>query len=138
MKLLGFIISTMGIRVDPNKLNGVLSWPLPRSCKELQHYLSLFNYFREHLPMYSRVCTPLEQVRNATNLSLVWSAEQQNAFQTMKKILASARILSFPDFSLLFYVATRASNRIIRIEFTPVQIRFECTRIESNSNCSNR
>jgi len=91
----------VGSQLEPDMLNGLLPWPLLPSSKELQHYLGSFNYFREHLPMYSRVCAPLERVRNSTNLTLVWRAEQQNAFQTMKKILAFARILSFPDFSLV-------------------------------------
>jgi len=61
--------------------------------------------------MHSRVCAPLERVSNSSNLTLVWSAEQHNAFQVMKKILAFAHILSFPDFSLVFHVATDSCNQ---------------------------
>jgi len=50
IKLLGFIISTVGICIDPD--NGVLTLPLQQSSKELQHYLGLFNYFCKHLSMY--------------------------------------------------------------------------------------
>jgi len=111
LRLLGFIVGTNGIRVDPSKLDGIHSWPEPVTSKELQHYLGLFNYFREHIPMYSRLAAPLERLRKAPNLAHAWGRREQWAFDSMKKVLSSARILAFPDFSVMFHVATDASKQ---------------------------
>jgi len=110
LKLLGFVVSTEGIRADPDKLDGIDSWPEPTTAKELQHYLGLFNYFREHIPLYARAAAPLERIRNELNMIEVWDEIHQKAFDTLKALLSSARILSFPDFTQLFLVATDASN----------------------------
>jgi hypothetical protein len=39
-----------------------------------------------------------------------WDEEQQNAFQTMKKLLARETILAYPDFTKPFEIHTDASQ----------------------------
>jgi transposase InsO family protein len=111
LRLLGFVVGTEGIKVDPSKLNGIETWPEPVTARELQHYLGLFNYFREHIPLYAKLAAPLERLRKATDLVRAWGENEQRAFDSMKKVLSSARVLSFPDFGQPFHVATDASNQ---------------------------
>jgi transposase InsO family protein len=111
LRLLGFIVGTYGIKVDPSKLNGMESWPEPATTKELQHYLGLFNYFRDHIPLYARLAAPLEKLRKTPDVAAAWKETEQRAFDNMKKALSSARVLSYPDFSQPFHVATDASNQ---------------------------
>lgn len=63
-----------------------------------RRYLGLFNYFREHIPLYAKLEAPLERLSKATDLIQAWGENEQRAFDSMMKVLSSARVLSFPDF----------------------------------------
>jgi hypothetical protein len=109
VSLLGFIINTEGKRVDPNKLVNINDWQPPTTGKQVQSYMGTFNFFREYMPLISTVAAPLDALRNVAG-PFVLNKLQLRCFNALKNILARAPILSFPDFSLPFYVATDASN----------------------------
>lgn len=71
--------------------------------------MGTFNFFREHIPLFSTLAAPLDKLQNATK-PFTLNKDELESFNTFKKLLANAPILHFPDFSLLFYVATDASN----------------------------
>jgi transposase InsO family protein len=108
--ILGFIISKDGQRIDPNKLVNIDEWAEPKTGKEVQHYLGLFNYFREHIPLVSTLMAPLEPLRYATNITSLWKTPQAEAFCALKSLLPQLPPLVFPDFTRPFCVATDASN----------------------------
>ncbi len=43
---LGYIISSEGTRMDPDKVRAVVDWPTPDSCKALQRFLGFANFYR--------------------------------------------------------------------------------------------
>ena len=73
------------------------------------HYLGLFNYFRHHIPLISRLTAPLDALQNSTDVSKDWTIECQINFDALKALLHQAPLLSFPDFTQLFCVAMDAS-----------------------------
>src|SRR5437763_10009697 len=46
--------------------------PAPTTGKQLQHYLGFANYFREHVPLMSRITAPLDRLRKETDLRPHW------------------------------------------------------------------
>ena len=74
------------------------------------HYLGLFNYFRNHIPLISRLTAPLDKLRNSINVEQDWTAECQEHFDALKALLLQVPMLAFPDFSQTFCVATDASE----------------------------
>ena len=48
-KFLGFIISTEGIAMNSEKVTVVKNWPVPKSVKEIQFFLSFCNFYRNSL-----------------------------------------------------------------------------------------
>ncbi len=42
---LGYIISSEGTRMDPDKVRAVVDWPNPDSCKALQRFLGFANFY---------------------------------------------------------------------------------------------
>ena len=42
--VLGHIISSEGIKIDPSKTEAITKMPLPRSVNELQRFLGMINY----------------------------------------------------------------------------------------------
>jgi hypothetical protein len=109
--LLGFRIDAYGHSIDPDHMNKSINWPIPTTGKQIQAFLGFVNYFREHIPMISKLTAPLDKLRSNIKITPIeWTTEQQDAFETLKKILFDAPSLSYPDFSLPFFIATDASN----------------------------
>ena len=73
------------------------------------HYLGLFNYFRNHIPLISRLTAPLDALWNSTDVPKAWTPECQTNFDSLKALLPQVPPLSFPDFTQPFCVATDAS-----------------------------
>lgn len=108
--LLGFVVSKYGHQIDPNKLVNIKDWQPPTTSKQVQHYLGVFNYFREHVPLMSTLTASMDALRNASNVSAVWKQEHQEAFDALKTLLPQLPPLAYPDFAKPFFVATDASN----------------------------
>ena len=107
--LLGFLVDANGKRINPEKVANVSSWAPPTNGKMVQRYLGMFNYFREYIPLYSTISGPLDRLRNVRGNFILVELESK-CFEQLKRLVAKAPVLSFPNFSLTFYVATDASN----------------------------
>ena len=46
VEFLGVVIGPGGVRMQKEKVDGVLSWPTPRSAKDVQKFMGLANYYR--------------------------------------------------------------------------------------------
>ena len=43
---LGVVIGPGGIKMEKEKVKGVLEWPMPKCVKDIQKFLGLVNYYR--------------------------------------------------------------------------------------------
>jgi len=62
VEFLGVIIGPGGVRMQKEKVDGVLSWPTPRSAKDVQKFMGLANYYRQFIQDFSRVAKPLNML----------------------------------------------------------------------------
>lgn len=99
--MLGHKAGVKGVEVDRRKLMGMENWLMP-TAKTIEHYLGLFNYFRDFIPRYAEVMSPLEKVRK--NFS--WGQEQEISWSTAKRLLMEAPVLHHPDWGKKMYVGT--------------------------------
>jgi hypothetical protein len=88
-----------------------MNWQLPSSCNEVKRYLGLINYFRDFILLYSTLAAPLERMRKMPRITAQdWTSDRIKAFESLRDVFVSSTILSHPDFSKPFSVATDASN----------------------------
>ena len=104
------MVSSEGLSIDHNKLVNINDWPTPKTGKQIQHILGVFNYFREHVPVMSSLTSSLDNLRNIHNVEKVWNDKHEKTFQAIKSLLPKLPPLSHPNFDKKFYVATDASN----------------------------
>jgi len=59
VSFLGHIISGDGIEVQPEKIEFVRCWPIPKSLTEVRSFLGLASYYRRFIRGFSVIAAPL-------------------------------------------------------------------------------
>jgi hypothetical protein len=72
-KFLGYIISTNGITVDPDKVSAITDWERFTKIKELQSFLGFCNFYRLFIEDFSRIAKPLHRLTAA--IKWEWTQE---------------------------------------------------------------
>lgn len=103
---LGYIISTHGVRPDPDKLSVVVEWPIPSTIKQVQAFLELTGYYRRFIHQYAQIVAPLTNLLRKDGF--VWTEDATTAFDRLKTTIMTASVLVFPNFSIPFVVETDA------------------------------
>jgi transposase InsO family protein len=107
--LLGFAVSHKKVQIDRRKVANVYDWASPTCGKHIQRFLGFANYFREHIPMFSKLTHRMDKLRNEGSIIHLWTPEHERDFQSLKTLLTKAPVLSIPDMNEVFHVATDAS-----------------------------
>ena len=107
---LGHVVSSKGIHVDPAKVKAIKNWETPKTPTEIRSFLGLAGYYRRFIENFSKIAKPLTALTQK-GLSFNWSDKQETAFQTLKRMLCSAPILSLPEGMEDFVVYCDASNQ---------------------------
>jgi hypothetical protein len=61
----GHIIGREGLKVDPNKVEVVKTWPTPQNVTDIRRFLGLANYFRKFIKGFSALAAPLTQLSSS-------------------------------------------------------------------------
>jgi hypothetical protein len=59
VEYLGHIVSHESFKVDPNKINTMMDWPIPKTLNNLRVFLGLTGYYCKFVRHYGRIKTPL-------------------------------------------------------------------------------
>ena len=106
---LGHVVSARDIATDPSKLESVTNWPTPKNVKQVRGFIGLCSYYRKYIKSFADIARPLHQLTEV-NRKFEWTETCKKAFNTLKTVLTSAPILSYPTEDDLFILDTDASN----------------------------
>ena len=110
-KYLGHVITSDGVKPDPDLIKSVVNFPRPENIRDVQSFLGLTGYYRRFIQNYAKIAEPLiKQLRYATtgNHHLQWSEECSEALNTLKKKLTTAPIMNTPNFEQPFILEVDA------------------------------
>ncbi|KAK2722068.1 hypothetical protein QYM36_002572 [Artemia franciscana] len=79
----GHLLTTEGVKPDPNKTKAIAETPEPRNKEELQTLLWMFNYLSRYIPNLSSLNQPLRDLGKAKDF--VWTKKHSDACQTIRK-----------------------------------------------------
>nr|XP_054592065.1 uncharacterized protein LOC107372597 isoform X3 [Nothobranchius furzeri] len=109
VKFLGFVLESGRLKMDPDKVVAIQTWPTPSTRKQLQRFLGFANFYRQFIRNYSQIAAPLTQLTSIKK-SFLWSQEADQAFHSLKNSFTQAPILTHPDTSSQFTLEVDASD----------------------------
>ncbi|KAL0159296.1 hypothetical protein M9458_043021, partial [Cirrhinus mrigala] len=107
---LGFVISSQGVAMDPQKLEAVRSWPLPTSLKQLQRFLGFANFYRRFIQGFSATAAPLTALTKPSRGEFQLTPEAIQAFKKLCLLFTTAPVLIHPNPTKPFIVEVDASD----------------------------
>jgi len=61
------IIGEDRVRMEKEKVQGVIEWPVPKSVKDVQKFLGLANYYRRFVKDFAKIARPLHEMTRKEN-----------------------------------------------------------------------
>ncbi|KAL0151257.1 hypothetical protein M9458_053448 [Cirrhinus mrigala] len=107
---LGFVISSQGVAMDPQKLEAVRSWPLPTSLKQLQRFQGFANFYRRFIQGFSATAAPLTALTKPSRRDFQLTPEAIQAFKKLCLLFTTAPVLIHPNPAKPFVVEVDASD----------------------------
>ena len=109
LKYLGHVISEDGVKPNPEKIEAITKFPIPKTQKEIKSFLGLVGYYRKFIRDFAKLTKPLT-ICLKKGAKVVVTEEYKDAFEKCKQILCNEPILQYPDFAQQFIITTDASN----------------------------
>ena len=96
---LGFlrvVIGPEGIKMEEEKVKGVLEWPTPKCVKDVQKFLELANYYRQFIEDFTSIARPLhDMVKKDKKWN--WTEKQEKVFTELKERFTKEPVLAALD-----------------------------------------
>jgi hypothetical protein len=115
-KFLGFIIHEHGIGIDPDRIKSIRNVGPPTCKPKMQKFLGKVNYLRRfisNLVGKTDAFTPILRLKN--DVEFTWGAEQQEAFDLIRKYLSSVPILKAPQAGVPFRLYIAAEEKSLEL-----------------------
>ncbi|KAI5746646.1 hypothetical protein M8J77_005896 [Diaphorina citri] len=105
---LGHVINEHGLLKSNDKIEAIQDAPSPTNQKELKSFLGLLNYYHKFILQLATKISPLNALLRKYQ-KFQWTTECEEAFQNVKKEIASDTVLVHFDSNLPVSLATDAS-----------------------------
>ena len=120
-QFLGHIITPEGVKPDPDKIQKILEWPLPKTEKELRAFLGLVGYYRRFIKNFAKTVKAMSKYLKLGLQINLTDPEYLKTFKRIKTIISTDQILAYPDFSSPFILTTDASDFALGAVLSQIQ-----------------
>ena len=109
VEFLGVIIGPEGIKMEKEKVKGVLEWPTPRCVKDIQKFLGLVNYYRQFIKDFASIVRLLHNLIKKDK-KWEWEEKEEKAFRELKERFTKESVLAAPDIDKKMRMEVDASD----------------------------
>jgi len=109
VEFLGVVIGLEGIKMEKEKVKGVLEWLTPKCVKDVQKFLGLANYYRRFIEGFAMVARPLHDTVKKDK-KWEWTERQEEAFKELKKRFTEEPVLVASDIDKKMRMEVDASD----------------------------
>jgi hypothetical protein len=112
--VLGFIVSTMWIMVDPLKVAAIVQLHLPFTIPQLQILHGKVNFLRHFVVNYAEITKGFMHILKK-RVPFYWDEATQRSFEALKRALMFSPLLRPPDYNryFLLYLAVAESTIVM-------------------------
>jgi len=62
VNFLGFVVTQNGVIMEPERVQTIKEWPVPKSIREVRIFIGFANYYRRFIKGFSHIAAPLNKV----------------------------------------------------------------------------
>jgi len=110
---LGVVIGLEGIKIEEEKVKGVLEWLAPKCVKDIQKFLGLANYYHRFIKGFAAIARPLHDMVKK-NKKWDWTERQEKVFKELKKRFTKEPVLVAPNLDKKMRMEVDASDYAMR------------------------
>ena len=110
---LGVVIGPEGIKMENEKVKGVLEWLIPKCVKDMQKFLGLANYYYWFIKGFASIARPLHDMVKKDK-KWEWIKKQEKAFEELKRRFTEELVLAAPDLDKKMWMEVDVSDYVIR------------------------
>ena len=111
LDFIGHRIGGGSIYPQSEKVTQILAAKPPTTKREVRSFLGLVGYYRDFIPQFSTIATPLTELTRKHYANQVdWKPHHQAAFEQLKTATTQEPVLRMPDFARPFILQTDASE----------------------------
>ena len=93
---LGVVIGPERIKMEKEKVKGVLEWLMPKYVKDVQKFLGLANYYRQFIEGFTSIARSLHDMVKKDK-KWDWMEKQEKVFKELKEKFTKELVLAAPD-----------------------------------------
>jgi len=109
LKLLGYIINSQGIKADPEKTKAISELTAPGDVPATRSFLGMTGYYRLCMSHYAHISEPLVALTRK-NARFTWGVKEQEAFDSLKNLLVSDKVIAHPQVDKPYKLYTDACD----------------------------
>ena len=77
LRVLGLNVNVSGVEPDPTRCEELINWPEPRTTKEVQGYIGLYNWLARNMPQSTTAA--LRELQGSCKRKFEWSDKLRDA-----------------------------------------------------------
>ena len=110
VKYMGHVLSSEGLKPDPNKVNAVSEMPKPTCKRETLSLLGFVTYLAKFLPWLSEISQPIHQL-TTKDVKFIWTRQHDESFEEIKKLVTRHPVLRYYDMNTEVTIQCDASEK---------------------------
>ena len=111
VNFIGHKIGRGALGLQDENVKKVRDAPRPKTKKEVKSFLGLTGYYRNFIPNYAVIASPLSDLtKKGLPNEVGWSDAHEKAYGTLKRLTVTKPVLRLPEISKPFVLRTDTSN----------------------------
>jgi hypothetical protein len=106
--VLGYIVPTKGVKIDPSRVEAIQRLSIPRSKKDIQSLLGKIHFFRRFIPNFTDLVKHITSMLKKGS-EIKWTGNARSSFQDIKQAIMESTTLISLDYTNNFYIFFFAS-----------------------------